>query len=132
MVVLNVGTPSTPFYIHRSRLCDASPVFRAAFLGTGAFRESESRSMDLEEDDAAVFEVIAPWLYTKTIELSEDTPNDTEYIARLATFTDWTLSRPTSESLADAGFVYEPGDGYVFPELQSRLFFFDRPIIRYV
>ena len=88
-------------------MCDASPVFKAAFLGT--FRESERQAMDLEEEDASVFEIITHWLYTKTCVLSEEVnPDDPPYLQRLATFKDWPHEDPSPESLADAGFLYEP------------------------
>ena len=89
IVTLHVGRPATTFHIHRSLLCGASPVFHAAFLEKGTFQESETQAIDLTEDDAAVFEVITPWLYTGLCELSEVSPDFTGFIARLATFSNW-------------------------------------------
>ena len=113
IVTLNVGTPPTPFHIHRSLLCNASPVFNAAFHGKGNFQETETQTMDLIDDDAAAFDVISRWLYTNTCEFAEEFPKDMGFLARLATFKKWPHVIPTPESIADAGFVSdadaEPG-----------------------
>ena len=105
IVTLNVGTPPTPFHIHRSLLCNASPVFNAAFHGKGNFQETETQTMDLIDDDAAAFDVISRWLYTGTCEFAEEFPKDLDFLARLATFEKWPHAMPTPESVADAGFV---------------------------
>ena len=85
IATLNVGKPATVFRIHKNLLCDESPVFRAAFLGT--FIESEGQSMELEEEDADVFEVITRFIYTQTCVLGEEAiPNDKLYMYRLATY----------------------------------------------
>ena len=105
IVTLNVGAPSTPFYIHRSLLCNASPAFNAAFQGKGTFQETETQTMDLIDDDAAAFDVISRWLYTNTCEFAEGFPNDKGFISRLDTFKQWPHAIPTPESIADAGLV---------------------------
>ena len=108
-MTLNVGNPTKAFRIHRNLLCDASPVFRAAFLGN--FQESERQVMDLDEDDTLAFEVITQWLYTQTCALSEDaSPDDAVFVYRLSTFKHWPRKLPTAESFADAGFVHKPDD----------------------
>ena len=107
-VTLKVGKPRKLFHIHRNLLCEASPVFKAAFSESGRFSESESQTMDMDEDDATAFEVIAKWLYTNKCELSEQEINDTGYTARLATFEGWSPAAPTAESLAACGFARKP------------------------
>jgi len=53
--------------VHLGILCDASPVFNAAF--NGGFSESFKRSMNLPEDDPEVFERLVQWLYWKAYDL---------------------------------------------------------------
>lgn len=112
IVTLNVGNPAKVFRIHRDLLCDESPVFKAAFLGP--FQESESQSIDLEEEDAYVFEVITHFIYTKTCILSDEViPNDTLNMHRLATYDQWPKwphKELPPESLVDAGFIHEPDE----------------------
>ena len=109
IVTLNVGNPAKAFRIHRNLLCDASPVFKAAFLGT--FQESERQAMDLEEEDDSNFEVIAHWLYTKTCVITaENEPDDTLYMHRLATYKRWPHEELPPGSFADTGFIHEPED----------------------
>jgi len=66
-VTLRVGKTKVAFYVHLGVLCNASPVFNAAF--NGAFSESFKRSMNLTEDDPEVFERLVQWLYWKAYDL---------------------------------------------------------------
>ena len=89
-VALTVGAARNVFYIHRDLLCEASPVFNAAFKGTGSFQESQTQSMDLEEDDVEVFAVITQWMYTKVCNLpdpcaDEENGGSEPYFMRVAT-----------------------------------------------
>ena len=70
-MTLVVGAAKNKFYIHRDLLCEASPFFNAAFRGDGNFQESQTQSMDLEEDDVEVFAVITQWMYTKACNLPD-------------------------------------------------------------
>lgn len=70
-VALTVGAARNIFYIHRDLLCEASPFFNVAFKGAGNFQESQTQSMDLEEDDVEVFAVITQWMYTKACNLPD-------------------------------------------------------------
>jgi len=58
-----VGKGNVLFQVHLRVLCDASPVFNAAFHG--GFLEASNRSMDLPEDDPEAFERLVQWLYCK-------------------------------------------------------------------
>ncbi|CAF9942840.1 MAG: hypothetical protein ALECFALPRED_010144 [Alectoria fallacina] len=60
-VTLLVGKNKTPFHVHMDRLCEASSVFEAAFLGN--FKESSEKTMQLPEDDEGTFELFVDWLY---------------------------------------------------------------------
>lgn len=66
-VTLRVGKENVLFQVHLRVLCDASPVFNAAFHGE--FSEASSRSMSLPEDDPEAFERLVQWLYTKSYDI---------------------------------------------------------------
>ena len=85
-MALVVGAARNMFYIHRDLLCEASPVFNAAFRGAGNFQESQTQSMDLDEDDVEVFAV----MYTKACNLPDPHANKENggsepYFMRVAT-----------------------------------------------
>lgn len=63
VVTLYVGNDREVFYIHRNLLCNASPVFKAAFAGK--FRESSELSMELPDEDVDSLNRLVQWLYTK-------------------------------------------------------------------
>ena len=63
MVTLLVGEKETPFNIHMDLLCKASPFFKSAFMGTGAFKETSTKSMKLPEDDPATTDRLIQWIY---------------------------------------------------------------------
>lgn len=86
-MTLNVGKPATIFYVHRDILCEASPVFKAAFLGNAHFQEANSQTADLDDDDAAAFGIITEWLYTKKCKLPQYTQDhgSEPYFMSLAT-----------------------------------------------
>jgi len=67
IVTLLLGKAKVPFHVHLKTLCDASPVFNAAF--NGGFSENSKRSMKLPEDDPEVFERLVEWLYCKVFDL---------------------------------------------------------------
>ena len=69
VVTLYVGNDREVFCIHRNLLCNASPVFKAAF--TGKFRESSDFSMDLPEEDVDSLNRLLQWLYTKCYEIDD-------------------------------------------------------------
>lgn len=66
-VTLLVGENKAAFHVHLDVLCDASPFFKAAFLGS--FRESSEKTMQLPEDDEDTFELFVGWLYCQRYEL---------------------------------------------------------------
>ncbi|KAL8785470.1 MAG: hypothetical protein Q9195_008613 [Heterodermia aff. obscurata] len=63
MVTLLVGEGETPFNIHVDLLCEASPFFNSAFMGTGNFKEASTKSMKLPEDDPATMDKLIQWIY---------------------------------------------------------------------
>jgi hypothetical protein len=60
-----VGPKLTPFHIHTSLLTSQSPYFRAALQG--AFSESTSKSITLDDVGLEHFQLLVSWLYTSTI-----------------------------------------------------------------
>ena len=85
MVTLYVGNDREVFRVHQSLLCNASPVFKAAFDGN--FRESSDHSMDLPEEDVGSVNRLVQWLYAKRYEL-DDCLSEAHMHARL-----WQLAR---------------------------------------
>jgi len=79
-VTLRVGNAKVPFQVHLGILCDASPVFNAAFHG--GFSEGLKRSMNLPEDDPEAFELLVQWLYLKTYNIPQfvGKPHDDDQI----------------------------------------------------
>ena len=69
VVTLYVGNDRELFYIHRHLLCNASPVFKAAFAGK--FKESSELSMDLPDEDVGSVNRLVQWLYTKCYEVDD-------------------------------------------------------------
>ena len=69
MVTLYVGNDREVFHIHRNLLCNASPVFKAAFAGK--FKESSDLSMDLPDEDVGSLNRLVQWLYTKCYEVDD-------------------------------------------------------------
>lgn len=62
-----MGKENVVFQVHLRILCEASPVFNAAFRGE--FLEASSLSIDLPEDDPEAFERLVQWLYTKSYDI---------------------------------------------------------------
>lgn len=69
VVTLYVGNHRGLFCIHRNLLCNASPVFKAAFAGKS--KESCALSMDLPDEDADSVNWLVQWLYNKCYEVDE-------------------------------------------------------------
>lgn len=62
---LLIGPKLTPFSIHTSLLVSQSPYFRAAL--TGAFIESKSKTITLDDVSPDHFSLLVAWLYTSAI-----------------------------------------------------------------
>ena len=81
VVKINVGLEEVSFIVHRRRLCDTSGFFRAAF--TSQFKEGQSQSMDLPEDNPHVFDCFMQWLYKHNYTVpewpKEDDPEEGEW-----------------------------------------------------
>ena len=75
-MTLVAGSDQTACHVHQDLLCNASPVFKAAF--SGAFKESSDRSILLPEDDAESVERLIQWLYTKHFQLVKPTSTVTQ------------------------------------------------------
>lgn len=86
IIVLHVGEAKTIFRIHRKLICDASAMFRSAFLGIGTFTETENQSMNLPEDDVETVARFVKWLYGQDYELAPNTdaPNTAKCYMQLA------------------------------------------------
>lgn len=56
------------FHVHENLLCDASPVFKAAFSGN--FQEASERSISLPDHDKDSVARMVQWLYTRKFELT--------------------------------------------------------------
>ena len=69
VVTLYVGNDRKVFYIHRCLLCNASPVFKAAFAGK--FKESSELSMDLPDEDVGSVNRLVQWLYTQCYKVND-------------------------------------------------------------
>ena len=85
VVTLYVGNDREVFYIHRKLLCNASPVFKAAFAGK--FRESSDFSMDLPDEDVGSLNRLVQWLYNNCYEV-DDYDSEEHLLARY-----WQLAR---------------------------------------
>lgn len=68
-MTLIVGETKTTFHVHEAELCEASPVFKAAFSSN--FKESSERKMNLPEDDAELFNLLIEWLYGHRYDLPQ-------------------------------------------------------------
>jgi len=86
IIVLIVGDAKVTFRIHRKLICDASAMFRPAFLGNGTFTETEDQSMTLPEDDVETVARFVQWLYGQDYELAPNTdvPNTAKRYMQLA------------------------------------------------
>ncbi|THV48588.1 hypothetical protein BGAL_0239g00100 [Botrytis galanthina] len=60
LVTITIGKEKQKFTLHKRLLCESVEYFRAAFSG---FRESQSSSMDMPEDNPEAFELFIHWLY---------------------------------------------------------------------
>ena len=71
---------STAFHVHRSLLCEASPVFKAAFLGGADYAETTAQEMTLSGPEITIeaTEMLVQWLYTKRYELKPIREDDTQ------------------------------------------------------
>ncbi|KAI6713799.1 hypothetical protein JHW43_003650 [Diplocarpon mali] len=61
MVKVYVGASRTCWDLHENVICSKSEFFEKGFRG--GFAEGFSKTMHLEEDDPAVFELFVDWLY---------------------------------------------------------------------
>lgn len=61
--MLYVSEAKFAIRIHRNLICDASPFFSSAFMGTGTFTETTEQSMTLPEDSLEVVSSFVSWLY---------------------------------------------------------------------
>jgi len=66
MVKLVVGEEGTIFHVHKDLLCDASPVFNAAF--NSSLRETAERSMHMPDETADDVEHFISWLYYRPLQ----------------------------------------------------------------
>ena len=68
------------FHIHRNLLCEASPVFKAAFLGDTDYVETTAQEMTLSGPEITIeaMELLVQWLYTKRYELKPVSLDDTQ------------------------------------------------------
>ena len=73
-VTILVGEDSTPFFVHRDQLCDASSFFKAAF--EGAFLEGIEMRMSLPEEEEHTFDLFIQWLYNQGYEIFHEKDND--------------------------------------------------------
>lgn len=62
-VDLFVGPNRVPVTLHKDRLLQVSPFFKAAF--TSNFQEGLKQTMNLPDEDVGTIEVFAQWLYTQ-------------------------------------------------------------------
>lgn len=60
-MTFHVGSSKIIYHVHLSPICDASPVFKAAFAGE--FSESNTHTMHLPDDDVEAFDHFTQWLY---------------------------------------------------------------------
>ena len=68
------------FHIHRNLLCEASPVFKAAFLGDTDYTETTAQEMTLSGPEITIqaMELLVQWLYTKDYDLKPIRKGDTQ------------------------------------------------------
>ncbi|KAF7949360.1 uncharacterized protein EAE97_002869 [Botrytis byssoidea] len=62
LVTITIAKEKQKFTLHKQLLCESVEYFRAAF-SAGGFRESQTSSMDMPEDDPEAFELFIHWLY---------------------------------------------------------------------
>ena len=89
IVTLNVDKEesATAFRVHKSLLCQASPVFNATFLG--GFIENSEQTMSLPTESREVIERFVQWLYTQKLGLSDSSdPATFMKLAELHVFAD--------------------------------------------
>ena len=72
MVTILVGSAKTPFNVHMDLLCKASPFFKSAFMGSGNFKETSTKSMKLPEDDPATIDRLVQWIYFGSYPVASD------------------------------------------------------------
>ncbi len=66
MVKLVVGEEGNIFHVHEDLICNASPVFNAAF--NSSFRETDERSMKMPDEKADDVEHFIYWLYYRPLQ----------------------------------------------------------------
>jgi len=64
-ICVGKGDKTKEFQGHRGLLCHYSSYFKGAL--EGGFKEAESRTVTLPEDDVEVFEIFFSWLYTRSL-----------------------------------------------------------------
>jgi len=64
-----IGPDKTTFLVHKDFLCYYSPYFAGA-LREGAFKESETQTVELDHADVEAFGLLVTWLYTQKIPIT--------------------------------------------------------------
>lgn len=67
-VVVDKGAKQQKFFVHESLLTHASQYFRTAL--SSRFKEGETRTCNLEEDDAYAFDLLVQYLYTNDYDVT--------------------------------------------------------------
>lgn len=84
---VEVGDEAQVFYIHESIICDASPVIKAALMGS--YLEGYEKKMSLPDDEGDIVDRVVMWLYTRgSIKLEGDMPSQLWLVAKLSIFAD--------------------------------------------
>lgn len=73
-MTLYVGAEKAVYHVHEDLLFAASPVFKIAL--SGRFVESNTRSMELPDDDVEIMEPMLQWLYTKQFKHRDAAPSE--------------------------------------------------------
>ena len=68
VVTVEVGADKVVYTVHRNLICDASPFFEAAFMGSTSFKESSERTISQPEDDADIFDIFSEFLGTPILD----------------------------------------------------------------
>lgn len=66
-VTILVGSDQIPFNVHKDQLCEASAVFRAAFISQ--YKESPEEKTNLPEEDVDMVDLFVQWLYKQDCEI---------------------------------------------------------------
>ena len=69
-MTLFCGPHKQPLVIHLDEICNVSSFFKAAF--TSEFREATEKTMSLPDEDPAIVDKFAQWVYRQDYELNEN------------------------------------------------------------